>query len=500
MCFVWYFAMRQGVNMTQTNHQKLQTYRKVFTGALIKHRSTYLSDVDQIAAIQLSLLLLQKSIYKDVLSPEKLFSLQKKISQRKYRQAGLSMVTTEYSPMPLEMFTFNDIFEAYTDFTKQCNMLDKTDVDIYLRNLKEENCTSLPVQKAGEFLPTSEVIGIPCQSPAIPAQLHLQRIVVGYFQLIVNTRDEIALARVIDAPTRGVDHRAFTEIRKLSHTKGMPMYQVVSSFVRQVNLAGKGYAPSEGHVLFQHRTALQEFMELMDKLQTVVDEAENFLAAFQQMLKVLKTAFIRAKNPVFKSNVVSMVMQDLAGKFKGYIKDLESQQEIILDLRSFLDYMSCITGNDIGVHSSQLCGVLSTPHESNMIFKKISSLATQFKTPEITDETPRKPKVLKEITTPSNLRRIDELRQTPTTSNVEKETVDPLSPDVDIKLIRCCDNFDDAEKTKTNVGKEEKISAPSNGMKRKAERMQPKVRGKNDKVKKKLRLPPGQKTLAQYFS
>lgn len=48
------------------------------------------------------------------------------------------------------------------------------------------------------------------------------------------------------------------------------------------------------------------------------------------MLKILKTAFIRAKNPVFKSNVVSMVMQDLAGKFKGYIKDLESKQEVYL--------------------------------------------------------------------------------------------------------------------------------------------------------------------------
>lgn len=92
------------------------------------------------------------------------------------------------------------------------------------------------------------------------------------------------------------------------------------------------------------------------------------------------------------------------------------------------------------------------------------------------------------------------MRQTPTTSNVEKESVDPLSPDVDIKLIRCCENIDDAEKTKTNVGKEEKISAPSNGVKRKAEIMQPTVRKKNDKVKKKLKLPPGQKTLAQYFS
>ena len=33
----------------------------------------------------------------------------------------------------------------------------------------------------------------------------------------------------------------------------MPMYQVISSFVRQCVLGGKGYAPGEEHALYAHR-------------------------------------------------------------------------------------------------------------------------------------------------------------------------------------------------------------------------------------------------------
>ena len=51
---------------------------------------------------------------------------------------------------------------------------------------------------------------------------------LSYFQLLVNTRDEIALARVIDVPTRGIDHVAFTKIRKMASAQNLPMYQVIN--------------------------------------------------------------------------------------------------------------------------------------------------------------------------------------------------------------------------------------------------------------------------------
>ena len=42
----------------------------------------------------------------------------------------------------------------------------------------------------------------------------------------MNTRDEIALARVINVPNRDLDHWAFTDLRKTADATGLPMFQV----------------------------------------------------------------------------------------------------------------------------------------------------------------------------------------------------------------------------------------------------------------------------------
>ena len=49
---------------------------------------------------------------------------------------------------------------------------------------------------------------------------------MSYLQLLVNLRSETALARVINVPDRGLDHRAFTAIKKESKKTKLSMYQV----------------------------------------------------------------------------------------------------------------------------------------------------------------------------------------------------------------------------------------------------------------------------------
>ena len=39
-------------------------------------------------------------------------------------------------------------------------------------------------------------------------------------------KNEIALAYVIDVPSRGINHKTFTDIRKIAHEKNLSMYQV----------------------------------------------------------------------------------------------------------------------------------------------------------------------------------------------------------------------------------------------------------------------------------
>lgn len=48
----------------------------------------------------------------------------------------------------------------------------------------------------------------------------------SYLELLVNTRSELALARVLNVPNRELTHEAFTELKREAKTKNMTMYQV----------------------------------------------------------------------------------------------------------------------------------------------------------------------------------------------------------------------------------------------------------------------------------
>jgi len=54
----------------------------------------------------------------------------------------------------------------------------------------------------------------------------VEQVILGYLRLLVNSRDELALARVIDIPHRGLDHRAFTDVKHEAKRRGLSMYQV----------------------------------------------------------------------------------------------------------------------------------------------------------------------------------------------------------------------------------------------------------------------------------
>lgn len=53
---------------------------------------------------------------------------------------------------------------------------------------------------------------------------------LSYLRLLVNTRDELALSRVINIPHRGLGHQQFTALRKVAREKNMPMFQVDEHF------------------------------------------------------------------------------------------------------------------------------------------------------------------------------------------------------------------------------------------------------------------------------
>ncbi|XP_066931504.1 PCNA-interacting partner-like [Clytia hemisphaerica] len=508
----------------------LKTFRELFDGRFIEHRSTFLSDVDQLAAIQLALLLLQKKLHiQGDITPLDLFNIQHKIIKQKQQESEENLHASSLTQEPitkdgiLKIVTFDEVYEAYNEFLTQCNMIDQQDVMKFIRvhakddseNQTKPRCLKL-LQKIEKQDLSSPALS---QSPSRPALLQLRRVILSYLQLLVNSRDEIALARVIDIPTRGITHKAFTDIRQLAKQKDAPMFQTVASFVRMLLLGGKGYVPDEHHILYEHREGLGEFVELMDKLQTAIDEEHDIKSAIFSIFKILKCALIRAKIPTFSTNIVGAGFSQLLQKTKSFLGEQvdKSCSDKTLQLRGFLDYLACVWGNDISLNSSQLCGVLSTPQVNEKEqMKKISSLLTQFSTPKCDNDTPIKPKSQKRFHNNSPIQQHLQKERKTTIQDVQDLNSSPEELAKPIKLIRVPNEIksisperkSEAEtiretseppekKPKSRLNLESRLTDKENNKTmKKVKKTSTKPR---QKVSKKCALLPGQKTLNQFF-
>ena len=62
-------------------------------------------------------------------------------------------------------------------------------------------------------------------------QAYVRLVFLSYLELIVNSRSELALARVFNVPERELTHSAFTALKHESRQKKMTMYQVGWTFL-----------------------------------------------------------------------------------------------------------------------------------------------------------------------------------------------------------------------------------------------------------------------------
>uniref|UniRef100_A0A2C9LY01 PCNA-interacting partner n=1 Tax=Biomphalaria glabrata TaxID=6526 RepID=A0A2C9LY01_BIOGL len=116
------------------------------------------------------------------------------------------------------------------------------------------------------------------RTPYSPSQRkELQKLLVqdifrSYLHLLVNSRSQLAFARVFNIPERELDHMAFTHLKHEASRSGLSMYQTLSSYMRRIHLGGSGYAPSQDNPLMQYVKGLGMLLDLTQKLQTVVEE------------------------------------------------------------------------------------------------------------------------------------------------------------------------------------------------------------------------------------
>uniref|UniRef100_A0A8C8ZI09 PCNA-interacting partner n=1 Tax=Prolemur simus TaxID=1328070 RepID=A0A8C8ZI09_PROSS len=229
---------------------------------------------------------------------------------------------------------YEDIRKTYDGFLKNSNMLDL--IDVYQRcKILTSNCennTISPSQlrdflsgkqhaegdETDLYVPVSPISKQNQDNEKV--QLVARKIFFSYLNLLVNSKNDLALAHILNIPDRGLGREAFTDLKRAAREKKMSIFLVATSFIRTIELGGKGYAPSPSDPLRTHVKGLSNFINFIDKLDEILGEISNPSIAGGRVLSVIKMQLIKGHNsrdPFYKA--VEEVAQDLDLRIKNII-------------------------------------------------------------------------------------------------------------------------------------------------------------------------------------
>ncbi|KAM6093020.1 PCNA-interacting partner isoform 3-T3 [Theristicus caerulescens] len=237
---------------------------------------------------------------------------------------------------------YADFKKAYHAFLARSNMLDLIDIcqKCYGLGLVSEDESIVPVQLL-EFISgirnVQENNGSVLSTPSTPLNRQGQenvkvtilakKCVCSYLSLLVNSKDDLALAHILNVPDRGLGREAFTNLKHASQKRKMSIFLMATSFIRTVELGGRGCASSLFDPLRAHVKGLSNFVNFIDKLQEIVGEILNPRIAGGRILSTMKMHLIKGRsNGDPFCQAVEEVVEDLDLKIKNII---DSQHEVL---------------------------------------------------------------------------------------------------------------------------------------------------------------------------
>ncbi|XP_051500093.1 PCNA-interacting partner [Apus apus] len=237
---------------------------------------------------------------------------------------------------------YAELKKAYHAFLERSNMLDLIDIcqKCYGLGLVSEDESIAPVlllEFISGIMNVHESNGALLSVPSTPVNRHGQenvkvtilakRCVCSYLSLLVNSKDDLASARILNVPDRGLGREAFTNLKHASQQKKMSIFLMATSFIRTVELGGRGCASSLFDPLRVHVKGLSDFVNFIDKLQEIVGEILNPRIAGGRILSTVKMHLIKGRsNGDPFCQAVEEVVEDLDLKIKNII---DSQHEFL---------------------------------------------------------------------------------------------------------------------------------------------------------------------------
>ncbi|NXI42356.1 PARI protein, partial [Galbula dea] len=237
---------------------------------------------------------------------------------------------------------YADVKKAYHAFLARSNMLDLIDIcqKCYGLGLVSEDESIAPVQML-EFISgiinVQENHGSGFSTTCTPVNRQGQenvkmtilakKCVCSYLSLLVNLKNDLAFAHILNVPDRGLGREAFTSLKHASQKRNMSIFLMAMSFIRTVELGGRGCASSLFDPLRVHVKGLSNFVNFIDKLQEIVGEVSNPRIAGGRILSTVKMHLIKGRsNGDPFCQAVEEVVQDLDLKIKNII---DSQQDVL---------------------------------------------------------------------------------------------------------------------------------------------------------------------------
>ncbi|XP_029969717.1 PCNA-interacting partner [Salarias fasciatus] len=193
--------------------------------------------------------------------------------------------------------------EAYEAFLKRSNTVDLLDVasmygQLRVADLDPEEPVS-QIQLFDFLLGNTAVPAPPCTPSRKPCSSQVKtavrRVFCSYLSLLVNSKNDMALALTLDVPDRSLGRQAFADIRHAARDDSTALFLAVTSFVRAVQLGGRGYAPAESDPLRKYLKGLSEFVQFLDSLEEILGEIPDPSVCGARLVAAIRAVLVKGR-------------------------------------------------------------------------------------------------------------------------------------------------------------------------------------------------------------
>ncbi|XP_054656785.1 PCNA-interacting partner [Dunckerocampus dactyliophorus] len=206
-------------------------------------------------------------------------------------------------PGAARLENYDLILEAYEGFLKRTNTVDLVDIFSGCKELRGDSEEVVSPVQLFEFL-TGNTGDSPASSmPSTPSsksrpcssqvKVAVRRVFCSYLSLLINTKNDLALALTLDVPSRSLGRQTFTDLKHAAQNSSTSLFLALTSFVRAIQLGGKGYAPAESDPLRKHVKGLSSFVQFLDNLEEILGETPDPSVCGTKLVSAIRAALVK---------------------------------------------------------------------------------------------------------------------------------------------------------------------------------------------------------------